>query len=181
MSRTGYGHTVQYFDHAKVAKYVALEPNQLMHDEIRKRANAAGFTEDEGNLLILPYGAEDTATIMSALGGPHTVDTITSILSLCSIPDPKQNVRTLVDLLLKPGGPLLFYEHVLSPRADVAWWQRFWTPLWGLAMDGCCLDRPTHVWMKQMDCWSTEELWGLPDESEEHLWWHRIGKFIKSG
>lgn len=176
----GYGHTAQYLDHAKVTTYVALEPNQLMHDEIRKRASAAGFTEAEGNLLILPYGAEDIATIMSALEGPGSVDTVTSILSLCSIPEPQKNIRTLVDLVLKPGGQLLFYEHVLSPRADVAWWQQFWTPLWKMAMDGCCLDRPTHEWIKQMDCWSKGESWGLPDESDENLWWHRTGKFVKS-
>ena len=180
MSRIGYGHTAKYLDHAKVTKYVALEPNELMHDEIRKRANAAGFTEAEGNLLILPYGAEEIATIISVLGGPNTVDTAMSMLSLCSSPEPKKNIKTLVDLLLKPGGQLLFYEHVLSPREDVAWWQRFWTPLWKYAMDGCCLDRPTHEWIRQMGGWSKGEMWGFPNESEEHLWWHRIGRFVKS-
>lgn len=177
----GYGHTARYLDHAKVTKYIALEPNELMHSEIRQRANAAGWTEGEGTLVILPYGAEDVATIMSALEGPHSVDTIISILSLCSVPDPKKTICMLVDLVLRPGGQLLFYEHVLSPRVDVRWWQQFWTPLWRHAMDGCCLDRPTHEWIKQMDVWSKGELWGLPDESEEHLWWHRVGKFVKAG
>ncbi|KAH9840641.1 S-adenosyl-L-methionine-dependent methyltransferase [Rhodofomes roseus] len=176
----GYGHTVNYLDN-KVTKYVALEPNQLMHVEIRQRASAAGFTEAEGTLVILPYGAEDVASIISALGGPNSVDTIISILSFCSVPDPKKNIRTLVDLVLRPGGQLLFYEHVLSPRSDVGWWQHFWTPVWKYAMDGCCLDRPTHEWIKQMDVWSKGELWGLPDESEEHIWWHRVGKFVKAG
>ena len=57
-SFSGHGHTVKYLDHDKVTKYVALEPNKLMHPEIRNIANAAGYTESAGNLLILPYGAE---------------------------------------------------------------------------------------------------------------------------
>ncbi|KAF9807771.1 hypothetical protein IEO21_08047 [Rhodonia placenta] len=176
----GYGHTVNYLKPEAVTKYVALEPNELMHDEIRKRATAAGFTESAGTLLILPYGAEDIASIVSALGAPHSVDTLISILSLCSIPSPEEALSNLVDLVLRPGGQLLFFEHVLSPRDDVAWWQRFWTPIWKNAFDGCCLDRPTHVFIRKMGFWSKGEVWGIEEENEEQLFCHRIGKFVKS-
>ncbi|GJE95946.1 methyltransferase domain-containing protein [Phanerochaete sordida] len=176
----GHGHSAQYLDHSKVTKYVALEPNSNMHPEIRRIAGEAGFKEDDGTLLIVPYGAEDIALLVSALGGPHTVNTIVSILSLCGVPDPKATMRALTNQVLAPGGEVLFYEHVLSRRADVAWWQRAWTPIWKRAFDGCCLDRPTDIWLEELDCWQSKEVWGKEGEPEEHLWWHRSGKLIKA-
>ncbi len=47
----------------------------------------------------------------------HTqVDTIVSILSLCSIPSPTRTLRALVHSVLAPGGQLLFREHVRNPH-----------------------------------------------------------------
>ncbi|KAI0791413.1 hypothetical protein C8Q75DRAFT_792594 [Abortiporus biennis] len=175
----GHGHTISYLDRAKVTKYVALEPNQLMHNEIRKAANIAGFSEEAGTLIILPYGAEDTHSIISALEKPELVDTLISILTLCSIPSPEASIQGLVDQVVKPGGQFLFYEHVLSPRKDVAWWQRFWTPVWKSAFDGCRLDRPTDSMVDKMDVWSSKQLWGKEGEDEENLWWHSVGRFVK--
>jgi len=187
----GHGHSIDYFDRTAVTAYIALEPNGLMHEAIRARANAAGFREEDGTLLILRgCGAEDPAAIRAQLDGAGLqVDTMLSIMTLCSIPDPQQTLAQLVREVLAPGGRLLFYEHVLSPRADVAWWQRFWTPVWRLAFDGCCLDRPTHLWIEAMEdkgpdgeginMWSQREVWGKEGEPDEHLFWHRAGKFVK--
>ncbi|KAJ3488074.1 hypothetical protein NLJ89_g11653 [Agrocybe chaxingu] len=44
----GHGHTVRYLDRARVGHYVALEPNELMHQHIRAQANAAGYHESDG-------------------------------------------------------------------------------------------------------------------------------------
>ncbi|KAJ7634141.1 S-adenosyl-L-methionine-dependent methyltransferase [Mycena polygramma] len=187
----GHGHSIGYFDRKAVTAYIALEPNALMHDAIRARAEAAGFCEADGTLLILKgCGAEDTAAIRAQLDGAGLrVDTMLSIMTLCSIPDPQRTLDRLVREVLAPGGRLLFYEHVLSPRADVAWWQRFWTPLWRLAFDGCSLDRPTHLWIDAMkdegpggeniDMWSQRQVWGKVGEPDEHLFWHRVGNFVK--
>ncbi|KAF7789147.1 hypothetical protein EIP86_000084 [Pleurotus ostreatoroseus] len=163
----------------KVAKYIALEPNVRMHNEIRKSAAKAGFTEESNTLLILSCGAEDIPKIMSALEKPQCVDTLIFILTLCSIPEPAATIRALVDQVLKPGGQLLMYEHVLSPRSDVAWWQKFWTPLWRVAFDGCCLDRPIHLWIQDMNTWESKELSAKEGEDEENLWWHQVGRFVK--
>ncbi|ETW76677.1 hypothetical protein HETIRDRAFT_328108 [Heterobasidion irregulare TC 32-1] len=176
----GRGHLLNYLNRASVTKYVALEPNTLMHDAIRQLANASGYNENSGSLVILAYGAEEVPSIVSALGGPNSVDTIVSILSFCSIPEPRAVLSAMVDNLLRSGGQLLFYEHVLSPRADVAWWQRFWTPIWSKAFDGCRLDRPTHLWIESLDIWTTRDVWAKEGESEENLFWHRVGRYVKS-
>ncbi|KAJ6621340.1 hypothetical protein B0H10DRAFT_2432374 [Mycena sp. CBHHK59/15] len=187
----GLGHSVDYLDRTRVTQYIALEPNTLMHPAIRARANKAGFREADGSLLVLAAcGAEDTEAIralLAAHGGQ--VDTLLTVMTLCCIPEPEAALARLVRGVLKSGGALLFYEHVLSPRADVAWWQRFWTPLWRLAFDGCCLDRPTHVWIDAMEdvgpggervgMWSERAVWGKDGEPEEHLFWHRAGRFVK--
>ena len=151
-----------------------------MHKEIRATANKLGFTEEAGTLLIIPYGAEQTNLINSALGGRQSVDTMISILSFCGVPKPQETIDGLVTEILKPGGQVLFYEHVLSRRSDVAWWQRLWTPLWKYAFDGCCLDRPTDIWLEQLDIWESKDLWGKDGEPVEHLWWHRGGKLVKA-
>ncbi|KAF9005059.1 S-adenosyl-L-methionine-dependent methyltransferase [Cyathus striatus] len=180
----GHGHSAHYLDHDKVTKYIAVEPNTLMHDLIRENASKAGFKESDGSLEILPYGAENTSAILSALGGAQ-VDTIISILTLCTIPSPESTIKAVVHDLLLPGGQLLYYEHVLSHLPDVAWWQRFWAPIWQIPTDGCRIDRPTHIWIEKMGVdesngvWKEGRMWGKENEPEEHLFWHRAGRYVK--
>lgn len=171
-----------YLDRSRVTMYIPLEPNILMHPAIRASAAAAGFTESDGTLLILACGAEDTTAIqqLTSLGQPHAIDTIISVLTLCTIPRPEASLKALVRDVLKRGGVFLFYEHVLSPRVDVARAQRFWTPFWKVFFDGCRLDRPTHLWVERMDGWADKEVWGKEGEDEENVWWHRLGKFVKA-
>ena len=187
LSIIGHGHTANYLDRNRVTKYIALEPNTNMHPLLRSAANAAGFNEADGTLLILSCGAEDTETIVSAVrsGGQTTVDTLISILTLCSVPSPQATASSLVCDVLKPGGQLLFYEHVLSHRTDIAWWQRFWAPVWEVATDGCRIDRPSHLWLEQvstdegMSVWKEKNTWKKEGEDEETLFGHVAGKFIR--
>ncbi|KAH7886773.1 S-adenosyl-L-methionine-dependent methyltransferase [Phlebopus sp. FC_14] len=176
----GHGHTAKYLDKSRVTTYVALEPNVNMHEELRRAANAAGFSESSGTFVLLSCGAEDITTILTSLGGYQPVDTIMSILTLCSVPEPQSTIKSLATEVLKPGGQVLFYEHVQSPHPNVVWWQIFWSPIWSMAFDGCRLDRPTHLWVRDAARWDVEEVWGLQNESEEHLFWHRLGRFVKA-
>jgi hypothetical protein len=154
-----------------------------MHAKLRRIASAAGYSEDAGTLLILTCGAENISTILSYLPAPHPpVDTIISVLTICSIPSPQSTISALITEVLKPGGQILFYEHVLSEREDVVWWQRFWTPLWSIFLDGCCLDRPSHRWIEDAGGWVEGEggIWGKEGETEEDLFWHRVGRLVKA-
>ena len=186
----GHGHAATYLDRNKVTKYLALEPNIRMHPYIRTFAKRAGFTEEDETLVILSCGAEDTSSILKTLGtNQPPVDTIVSIVTLCSVPSPQRTIRGLVRDVLKPGGNFLFLEHVLSPREDVAWWQRAWAPIWAVPFGGCRSDRPTHVWVDEltfpedsgveMSAWSDRRIWGIEGESEENIFWHQVGKFVK--
>ena len=164
-----------------------------MHNHIRAKANEAGFHESDGTLIILSFGAEDTQSILSSISKDHhhPIDTILSVLTLCSIPDPQRTISKLIRDVLKPGGQLLYYEHVLSPRPDVAWWQHFWAPLWACAFDGCRMNRPSDVWIRDLkigggggggegsDAWLEWKIYDFPDEDEETMFPHRTGKFVK--
>ncbi|THU98986.1 hypothetical protein K435DRAFT_659871 [Dendrothele bispora CBS 962.96] len=184
----GLGHTIAYLDHTKVTRYVALEPSVSLHEGIRQTANNAGYTESDGSLVILSCGAGDTLTILEVLNNTP-VDTMISILVACSVPSAENTFHQLFRDVLCPGGQFLFYEHVLSPRADVAWWQRLWTPLWALFFDGCRLDVPSHLWFENMrdsdtggqeiSMWKDGQRWGKPGEDEENLWWHQAGRYVK--
>lgn len=69
-------------------------------------------------------------------------DTVVSTLVLCTVRDPRRAVAE-VDRVLRPGGRLLFLEHV---RADQGWrraLQRRSVRPWAAFADGCQCDRPT--------------------------------------
>lgn len=164
-----------------------------MHSHIRSSANGMGFMEEDGTLVIISCGAQDALSILEDLEATQPpVDTIVSVLTLCSIPSPQRAIRHLVRYILKPGGNFLFYEHVLSPREDVAWWQRAWAPIWAVVFDGCRLDTPAHSLVDgltlpedttgvETSAWSERKLWEKEGESEENIFWHQVGKFVKRG
>jgi ubiquinone/menaquinone biosynthesis C-methylase UbiE len=71
----------------------------------------------------------------------HSVDTIITTWTLCSIP---QATAALADMrrVLRPGGKLLFAEHGLAPDESVRRWQDRLTPVWRRIGGGCHLNRP---------------------------------------
>lgn len=113
----GHGHTIPYLDRARVTKYVAVEPNVRMHSEIRDMAQKHGYSVDD--VVVLACGAEDANAISTTLGGPQRVDTIVSILTLCTVPEPEATASALSKSVLKEGGQFLWYEHIANPLPDV--------------------------------------------------------------
>ncbi|KAF8509500.1 hypothetical protein JB92DRAFT_3089261 [Gautieria morchelliformis] len=172
----GLGHNALYLSPSRVRKYVALEPNVLMHPHIREAAAHIGFSEESQTLLILACGAEDWESIASAIGGQNRVDTIVSVLTLCSIPEPGRTIKTLADKVLK-GGQFIFFEHVASKGPDICF-------------GGCVLDRPTDDYILRLEnVWETSPainddedrrgIWGLVGEDKEYLLWHQMGRLVK--
>lgn len=145
----GVGDNIKYYTRSNVERLILVEPNTNMHPELRDRANKAGYFDSDGSLLLLGCGgaASDELALSRAGIGPSTIDSLASIHVLCGIPNPDAAVE-LYRRLLKPGGLLVFYEHVRSEERFIADWQSWYTRyIWKNAFDGCELDRPTGAWI----------------------------------
>ncbi|MEI6447895.1 MAG: class I SAM-dependent methyltransferase [Actinomycetes bacterium] len=68
-------------------------------------------------------------------------DTVVCTLVLCTVPDPEATLAE-VSRVLKPGGRLLFIEHVLGD-GGTARWQRALARPWAAVACGCRCDRTT--------------------------------------
>jgi len=71
-----------------------------------------------------------------------SLDTIVSTLVLCSVADLQRSVEE-IHRLLRPGGRLLFIEHVLAREAQLIRWQKRLNPLWKRCRGNCHLARDT--------------------------------------
>lgn len=72
---------------------------------------------------------------------PHSIDTVVTTWTLCSIRDVSAALLE-VRRVLKPSGQLLFVEHGRSTDAQVWRWQDRLTPVWKRFAGGCHLNRP---------------------------------------
>lgn len=99
-------------------------------------------------------------------------DTVVSTLVLCTVSDPHRAVAEIARVL-RPGGRLLFLEHV---RADQPWrrsLQRRSARAWASFADGCQCDRPTLATIEsQLQVESTRRAtWrGMPTIVKPLVW-----------
>jgi SAM-dependent methyltransferase len=73
-----------------------------------------------------------------------TFDTAVVTLVLCTVPDPVASIDELARVL-KPGGRLLFIEHVRSDDPGRARWQDRLEKPWRFMADGCHCNRDTEA------------------------------------
>ena len=71
-----------------------------------------------------------------------SIDVVVSSLVLCSVAD-QSAVLTEAVRVLRPGGLLLFYEHVRSSNRVLAAAEDLLTPLWSRVAGGCHPNRDT--------------------------------------
>lgn len=121
---------------------VGLEPCAAVVDKAQRRLRA---WSDEG---VLQLGEENYTLV---LGGGEKLqfagdsfDTIVASLVFCSIPDAATAAQEAFRVL-KPGGKLLFFEHVRSPDRMMSRIQNFVNPFWRVFACGCCLNRDTEM------------------------------------
>jgi ubiquinone/menaquinone biosynthesis C-methylase UbiE len=113
-----------------------VEPDPHMGAHLRKRL--AGRHGD-------PLPAQLVAAPAEALPFPDdTFDTAVATLVLCTIPDPVAAIDELARVL-RPGGRLLFIEHVRSEDASSARWQDRLEKPWRFVADGCHCNRDTEA------------------------------------
>lgn len=118
---------------SRVTSVLAVEPEPHLAAHARRAAARASavITVAEGVAEALPV--EDGA-----------FDAAVACLVLCSVGD-QHAVLTELRRVLRPGGELRFYEHVVSPKRGAATIQRALdrTGVWPLLGAGCHLARDT--------------------------------------
>ena len=116
--------------YADDAELVLSEPDKAMADRLRRRV--AG--RRPATVVLAPAEALPFAD--------GEFDTVVSTLVLCTVPDQAAALRE-IRRVLRPGGQLLFMEHIRSDSPRWARWQdRLNTP-WRAFADGCNCNRPT--------------------------------------
>lgn len=110
-----------------------VEPDQHMGARLRERL--AG-RHGQARLVTAPAEALPFAD--------DTFDTAVATLVLCTVPDPVAAIAELARVL-KPGGRLLFIEHVRSDDPGRARWQDRLEKPWRFMADGCHCNRDTEA------------------------------------
>lgn len=124
----GTGANLPHYPRTGVARVVVVEPDGAMRRRLLQR------------VAVAPVAVEVHETgIDDAPFADGSFDTVVSTLVLCTVPDP-QAALGRIHRLLKPGGSLLFLEHVagIGLRLHL---QRLVSPLWQRMLGGCHPDR----------------------------------------
>jgi ubiquinone/menaquinone biosynthesis C-methylase UbiE len=121
---------------AAVERLVLSEPDPHMRARLRARLDGLGGPLAAGAEIV-----DSPAERLPLADG--AADAVVSTLVLCSVPDQWAALAE-ARRVLRPGGSLVFLEHVHAPeKPRRARWQRRTTPLWERAFGGCHLDRDT--------------------------------------
>ena len=122
-----FGHYVA----GQVTQVVATEPDPHMAKRARKAAAGAPVPIEvrEASAEDLPFDAA-------------SFDTVVCTLVFCTIPNPGRAVGE-IERVLKPGGKLLFLEHVRAEDPGLAKWQDRLERPWGVFGAGCHPNRDT--------------------------------------
>lgn len=118
--------------YSKNCRWVGVEPNLYMHPYLHKAAERAALNIEIRMGLAEQLPAED-----------QSMDAVVSTLVLCSVSDPARVLREVLRVL-KPGGRLIFLEHVAAQEGTrLRKVQRWVRPLWKRIAGGCHPDRET--------------------------------------
>jgi ubiquinone/menaquinone biosynthesis C-methylase UbiE len=115
----------------EVDELVLSEPDRHMAARLRRKLEGSGRP------------AEVVQAPAERLPFPDaSFDTVALTYVLCTVPDPTAALRE-IDRVLRPGGRLLFMEHVRSPDPGLARWQDRLHGAWYLFGNGCNCNRDT--------------------------------------
>jgi ubiquinone/menaquinone biosynthesis C-methylase UbiE len=118
---------------AGVEDLTLIEPDPHMGAKLRERLEARAGTVP-ARLVTAPAEAIPF--------DDETFDAAVATLVLCTVPDPAAAVAEL-SRVLKPGGHLLFIEHVRADDPASARWQDRFEKPWRFMADGCHCNRDT--------------------------------------
>ena len=114
-----------------IGELVLTEPDPHMVPRLRRKVAQSGrraeVVQAPAEKLPFPDDSFDTAAVTYVL---------------CTVPEPADALRE-IDRVLKPGGRLLFLEHVRSPDPNLARWQDRLHGAWYVFANGCNCNRDT--------------------------------------
>jgi ubiquinone/menaquinone biosynthesis C-methylase UbiE len=118
---------------AGVSEVIAIEPEPYLRGKAQDNATAAPVP------VRVMEGLADALPLEDA-----SVDAGVASLVLCSVPDQEVALAEL-HRVIKPGGELRFYEHVISNRESRRKFQRFMdATVWPRVAGGCHMTRDTR-------------------------------------
>jgi ubiquinone/menaquinone biosynthesis C-methylase UbiE len=116
---------------AGLPELIVAEPDPAMRRRLERRAARAA-----GRVRVIDAPAERLPFADASL------DTVVSTLVLCTVQDAATALSEIVRVL-RPGGQLLFIEHVRAESRTLAWCQDRLAGAWRCCAEGCCCNRPT--------------------------------------
>ena len=133
----GSGLNLPFYDAAKVASVIGVDPDTHLWARGAERARAADFPVEHRALSgeALPLDSD-------------SADTVVVTYALCTIADPVAALREMARVL-RPGGEILFTEHGRAPDAGVARWQARIDPVWKRIAGGCHSGRDIPALFRQ--------------------------------
>ena len=117
-----------------VTELVLTEPDPFMAKKMRERL--ADDPPAAGSVVVVEAPAEQLPFEDASF------DTVVSTLVLCTVSDPDRAAGELARVL-RPGGRLLYLEHVRSESERLSRWQDRLERPWGWMAGGCHPNRPT--------------------------------------
>ncbi|KAK5949443.1 hypothetical protein OHC33_009617 [Knufia fluminis] len=155
----GGGYQIKRFNGAyqrgQIETIYGVEPGVEMHDDLKAEAMKTFGGDATKIYKILISGAEPNELVptlakQDMLATEGIFDTIITLRALCGIPQPKETVD-LFYRLLKPGGRIIFFEHVVNScepnrgGSRIAWLfqQAYMLMGWSFWSGGCELTRDT--------------------------------------
>ena len=114
-----------------LSELVLVEPDVAMRSRLETRVRRSGRRARliDGSAERLPFA-------------DGSVDTIVSTFVLCTVDAPDLALRE-ISRVLRPGGQLLFIEHVRSDSPSLAYWQDRLARPWRRFAQGCRCNRAT--------------------------------------
>ncbi|EGD82466.1 Mettl7b protein [Salpingoeca rosetta] len=126
-----------------------LEPNERLYEKLEEGVNEASGTARFPIHTINDFFPSDAVATQQ-------YDAIVFVLVLCSVKDLRETLHEAYRLL-KPGGKLIFLEHVCPPRVSLKYLAALMiSPLWTSYGDGCKLTRQTEEAIVEFDWHETE-------------------------
>ncbi|MEX2170813.1 MAG: class I SAM-dependent methyltransferase [Pirellulales bacterium] len=130
----GTGVTLPHYPKS-VTRLVLCEPDPHMRRKLQTKRAAAGWQHVEIS----------DASLDALPAAPASLDAVVCSLVLCSVPD-QQTALKEIERVLKPGGKLVFLEHVAADgKPNRLKWQRRIEPVWKHLMGNCHLTRRTEA------------------------------------